>query len=94
MLYKPYLTGAASFDSYQSVLLYPSHSRRVFLDREKHITFALNGLEQLPKGFVSFDANLPWLCYWNLNSLDLLGETLSDSLVARFWSHHHLICLL
>lgn len=78
------MNGEVSFDSYlidrNSLIIF----LRVVLNREKHVNFLLNGLEQLPKGFTAFDANIPWLCYWILNSLDLLGEALPDSLIARY----------
>lgn len=52
-------------------------------DREKHIAYLLKGLEELPSGFQALDASRPWLCYWILNALDILGHTLSDDLASR-----------
>ncbi len=37
----------------------------------------------LPAGFGTLDASRPWLLYWLLHSLDLLGQSLSQTLVAR-----------
>lgn len=52
----------------------------VELSRELHIKYLFDGLGDLPSGFVSLDANLPWLCYWILQSLDSLGAPISDDL--------------
>ena len=42
--------------------------------RSAHITYLSNALyNPLPKGFVSLDASHPWMVYWCLHSLDLLG---------------------
>ncbi|KAJ4824718.1 hypothetical protein Tsubulata_045530, partial [Turnera subulata] len=50
------------------------------LNREEHIQYLTNGLRHLGPAFVSLDANRPWLCYWMLHSLALLGESLDDEL--------------
>ena len=42
--------------------------------REAHISYLSTALsEPLSKGFVSLDASHPWMIYWCLHSLDLLG---------------------
>jgi protein farnesyltransferase subunit beta len=42
--------------------------------REAHTAYLVKALsEPLPKGFVSLDASHPWMVYWCLHSLDLLG---------------------
>lgn len=45
-----------------------------FLHRQTHIEFVLNGLEPLPAPFVAMDASRPWLMYWSLLSLYIMGE--------------------
>lgn len=48
-------------------------SRRVDVLREEHLEYVSRGLKPLPAAFVGLDANLPWICYWNLHSIDLLS---------------------
>ena len=45
-----------------------------YLLRSEHIDFVKNGLQPLPSGFVALDASRPWLMYWSLLSLHVLGE--------------------
>ena len=48
--------------------------------RQAHTTYLINALsEPLSKGFVSLDASHPWMVYWCLHSLDLLGYFDEDS---------------
>ncbi|KAJ6796466.1 protein farnesyltransferase subunit beta [Iris pallida] len=42
--------------------------------RDKHIEFLIRGLRLLGPNYHVLDANRPWLCYWILHSLALLGE--------------------
>ena len=44
------------------------------LERENHIEYLHERLGPLPAGFVAFDAARPWLIYWTLTGLCLLGE--------------------
>ncbi len=44
------------------------------LDREKHIEYLHDQLGELPSAFVAYDAARPWLLYWTLTGLCLLGE--------------------
>ena len=54
------------------------------LEREKHIDYLHDRLaHQLPAGFVAFDAARPWLVYWTLTGLCLLGENV-DRYRARY----------
>lgn len=43
------------------------------LRREKHVAFLLSSLRALPASYVSLDASRPWIAYWCLHALDLLG---------------------
>ena len=55
----------------------------IILRRDEHITFLLSSMEGLSLSYASLDASKPWLCYWIVHSLRLLGEKIRDSLVER-----------
>lgn len=45
------------------------------LVRKAHIKYLLHAMcVKMPRGFVSLDASHPWMVYWTLHSLDLLGH--------------------
>ncbi len=44
------------------------------LERDKHIRYLHDSFGELPTGFVAFDASRPWLLYWALTGLSILGE--------------------
>ncbi|CAN0134036.1 unnamed protein product [Scytosiphon promiscuus] len=44
------------------------------LMRAKHKAYLMRGLCGLGPGFISLDASRPWMVYWILHSLDLLGH--------------------
>ena len=67
----PYLTGTDDFSQDRSESGVPR------LEREKHITFLQASLEALPAKFVAYDASRPWIVYWALNGLTLLGSDIS-----------------
>ncbi|KAI1499488.1 prenyltransferase and squalene oxidase [Biscogniauxia marginata] len=48
------------------------------LDRERHIRFLRKSLDKLPAPFVAADASRPWIFYWCLNGLSLLGADVSS----------------
>lgn len=48
------------------------------LDRERHSKFLHRQLGQLPGMFTMVDPSRPWLFYWCLNALTLLGEDVVD----------------
>ncbi|WCJ20963.1 Protein farnesyltransferase subunit beta [Euphorbia peplus] len=50
------------------------------LQRDTHIEYLTRALLQLGPSFVVLDANRPWLCYWILHSIALLGECLDFEL--------------
>ncbi|CAN8273018.1 unnamed protein product [Cochlearia groenlandica] len=50
------------------------------IQRDKHLDYLMKGLRQLGPSFSSLDANRPWLCYWILHSIALLGESVDDEL--------------
>lgn len=44
------------------------------LQRDAHVAYLYDSLEDYPKGFVAMDASRPWMVYWALVGLTLLGE--------------------
>ena len=44
------------------------------LEREKHVKFLGLWLEEFDADFVGYDASRPWIVYWALTGLCLLGE--------------------
>ena len=67
----PYLTGADGYCQDLSEFGLPR------LEREKHIEFLQASLEALPAKFVAYDASRPWIVYWALNGLTLLGSDIT-----------------
>ncbi|KAI5283341.1 CAAX farnesyltransferase (FTase) subunit beta, partial [Ascosphaera atra] len=47
------------------------------LGRDAHIAQCYDMLEDFPAGFVVMDASRPWMIYWGLCSLFLLGEDIT-----------------
>ncbi len=47
------------------------------LDRQQHIEFLKDALGDFPAQFVGVDASRPWMVYWGLTGLHLLGEDAS-----------------
>jgi protein farnesyltransferase subunit beta len=47
------------------------------LEKEKHIEFLHENLAEFPAPFVGLDASRPWMVYWALLGLYLLGEDVS-----------------
>jgi protein farnesyltransferase subunit beta len=47
------------------------------LEREKHVEFLQENLLEFPHYFVTIDASRPWMVYWALLGLHLLGEDVS-----------------
>ncbi|KAL9115066.1 MAG: hypothetical protein Q9227_000860 [Pyrenula ochraceoflavens] len=48
------------------------------LHREEHIDFLKESLGEFPAKFIGIDASRPWMLYWALNGLVLLGENVGD----------------
>ncbi|KAF9890181.1 CAAX farnesyltransferase (FTase) subunit beta [Aspergillus nanangensis] len=44
------------------------------LTRDEHIGYLYDSLEEYPAAFVSIDASRPWMSYWALAGLSLLGQ--------------------
>lgn len=48
------------------------------LDRPGHVDFLHQSLEEYPAAFVAVDASRPWMVYWALMGLYLLGEDITQ----------------
>ncbi|XP_057447464.1 protein farnesyltransferase subunit beta [Lotus japonicus] len=70
------------FQIYQLFATIPpnAQSLMVELQRDKHAEYLSKGLRHLGPAFSVLDANRPWLCYWILHSIALLGESIDDEL--------------
>ena len=71
----PYLSGTK--DPSKSPFDFNAHGLPR-LEREKHIAYLHGSLGKLPAGFVGADASRPWLLYWALTGLYLLGEDIAQ----------------
>lgn len=45
-----------------------------YLQKKAHVEFVHDGLDRLPPQFVAMDASRPWLMYWSLLSLYIMGH--------------------
>lgn len=50
---------------------------------EAHLKYLMKGLDPLPAAFVGLDANLPWICYWILQSIDVLSDAIPEVIQQR-----------
>lgn len=62
---------------------YHDFSNGIRVLRDVHLEYVNKGLRPLPAAFVGLDANLPWICYWNLQSLDVLSGDIPDDVAKR-----------
>ncbi|KNA06217.1 hypothetical protein SOVF_183100 [Spinacia oleracea] len=78
------------FGIYNNFKELPRRAQTVLLEIvcDKHTEYLTNGLRRLPPSFCVLDANRPWLCYWILHSLALLGESIDVNL------KHHVVDFL
>ena len=60
--------------------------------RDCHIKYLQGGIGQLPQGFAVLDASRPWICYWVLHSLALLGADLPSHVTASDVIHFLKCC--
>ncbi|MCD9558772.1 hypothetical protein HAX54_016389 [Datura stramonium] len=67
------------YDFFYSI---PPNSQSVVLElqRDKHFDYLTRGLRKLGPSFSVLDANRPWISYWTLHSLALLGESIDAKL--------------
>ncbi|CAL0298960.1 unnamed protein product [Lupinus luteus] len=66
------------FEIYQLFSSIPQSAQSLMLElqRDNHISYLTKSLSYLPPSFSVLDANRPWLCYWIIHSIALLGESL------------------
>ncbi|XP_054803726.1 protein farnesyltransferase subunit beta [Prosopis cineraria] len=67
---------------YEQFANLPPNAQSVMLElqRDRHLEFLEKGLRNLGSAFCVLDANRPWLCYWILHSIALLGESVDDEM--------------
>lgn len=53
-------------------------NKEPLLTRQKHISVLKKSLIHLNEAYECLDCSRPWLCYWILHSLQILGERLED----------------
>ena len=71
----PYLKGIE--DPANDLFDYNEHGVRR-LDREEHVDFLTSHLSDYPAGYVGYDASRPWIMYWGLMGLYLLGKDITS----------------
>ncbi|KAH6830456.1 Prenyltransferase family protein [Perilla frutescens var. hirtella] len=74
------------FRIYDIVSRLPPQAQSVNVEvrRENHIEYLTKSLKQLGPNFSVLDANRPWLCYWIIHSITLLGDCVDDKLENDF----------
>uniref|UniRef100_A0A0D6R496 Protein farnesyltransferase subunit beta n=1 Tax=Araucaria cunninghamii TaxID=56994 RepID=A0A0D6R496_ARACU len=60
-----------------------NHNVLLELWRDVHIDYLLRSIRHLGPSYSVLDANRPWLCYWILHSVVLLGEPIDGELRQR-----------
>ncbi|KAL3526424.1 hypothetical protein ACH5RR_011080 [Cinchona calisaya] len=60
----------------------PPNAQSALLEirRDNHLQYLTHGLRQLGPSFSVLDANRPWICYWILHSIALLGDSVDAEL--------------
>ncbi|KAF3923766.1 hypothetical protein AA313_de0201189 [Arthrobotrys entomopaga] len=72
-------TSQKQLSTVRNVLKFVNDSPLPLLDRATHVEFLLEPLEDgLSSGYTGLDASRPWLLYWCINALALLGEDVGD----------------
>ncbi|KAF9438831.1 hypothetical protein BGZ76_004142 [Entomortierella beljakovae] len=61
----------------------PKPIERIELRKLRHTKFLLGSLDSLASYWTALDASKPWLCYWVLHSLDLLGYLIPERISQR-----------
>lgn len=60
------------------------YTHSVCLLRDKHVAYCRNALlRPLSSSYISLDASRPWMIYWSLHSLDLLGAFPEEDVAMR-----------
>ncbi|KAG0279227.1 hypothetical protein BGZ95_001885 [Linnemannia exigua] len=53
------------------------------LRKLRHVKYVLGALDNLASHWTALDASKPWLCYWILHALDLLGYRIPERIAVR-----------
>ncbi|KAF9903819.1 hypothetical protein EC991_003267 [Linnemannia zychae] len=53
------------------------------LRKLRHVKYVLGALDNLASHWSALDASKPWLCYWILHALDLLGYKIPERIAVR-----------
>ena len=53
------------------------------LRRDTHLNYLLRSFELLPAGYTSLDSSRPWLLYWAIQSMSVMGNTMSTAMAFR-----------
>ena len=64
-------------------LLPPPSVPTLTLRRDTHVQYLLRSFELLPAGYTSLDSSRPWLVYWAVQSLSVLGYAVPVGLALR-----------
>ncbi|KAF9145008.1 hypothetical protein BGX30_010667 [Mortierella sp. GBA39] len=56
---------------------------RLELRKLRHVKYVLGAIDKPGSHLVALDASKPWLCYWILHALDLLGYRIPERLAVR-----------
>ncbi|KAF9320623.1 hypothetical protein BG006_002749, partial [Podila minutissima] len=72
-----------AFFSYTPESPRPTPLASIELRKMRHVKYVLGGIDFLASYWTSLDASKPWLCYWILHSLDLLGYKIPEKLAER-----------
>lgn len=57
------------------------------LRREEHVAYLREGLRAVPAGYAGLHASQPWLLYWMVHGLDLLGAPVDAATGAEVVAH-------
>ncbi|XP_075492895.1 protein farnesyltransferase subunit beta-like isoform X1 [Primulina tabacum] len=70
------------FRIYDLICNLPPHAQSVNFEirRDNHVEYLTKSLKQLGPNFAVLDANRPWLCYWIIHSIALMGDGVDDKL--------------
>lgn len=85
----PLLT--AAYDASQNPLDFNEHGVQR-LNRGDHVQFLRYALDRFPSSFVGIDSSRPWMVYWALMGLYLLGEDVTTYREKHVLSENSIQC--
>ncbi|CAI5450345.1 unnamed protein product [Caenorhabditis angaria] len=69
------------FENYENLVLQPDDFANVSIFRQKHASFLLRYLANVPKSYSSLDASRPWMCYWAVHALTILEVKIPEETI-------------